>query len=176
MDENSFRLRLLSHINFKMAPPKCSLWLSLFTLSLYHIIICNSNTLHQYEYPSHSLACKTHSMTELDCSHRYLVDMPVFNQNLTTTLDLSVNLLPEIKGAPFEQMPLLRILDLSYNQIASLSSTAFRGIWLIEKLELSMNQIVALPKDIFFNLTKLESINLLTFMGFPAVPYVVLEL
>ena len=130
------------------------------TLIAYDVPSSASNNSSKYQYPPGSLICKTHNMTEMDCSNRNLVDIPFLHQNLTTMLDLRYNKLTDIKGAPFQQLPLLQTLDLSCNQIATLSHTAFRGIWFLEKLDLESNQIMALPEDIFFNLTKLESINL----------------
>ena len=121
----------------------------------------NSKSDAQNQYPPGSLACKTHNMTEMDCSNRYLVNIPYLDHNLTTILDLSHNQLTEIKGAPFEQLPRLWRLDLSYNEISLLSSTAFRGIWFVVELNLGFNNIEALPSGIFFNLSKLESINML---------------
>ena len=126
-------------------------------------IICqfNSKCDAKNQYPPGSLACKTHHMTEIDCSNRYLVDIPFLDQNSTTALYLDNNKLTEIKGAPFEQLPLLWRLNISHNGIAHLSSTAFRGIWSLVYLDLMYNQLEVLPSDLFFNLTKLESINLL---------------
>ena len=98
-------------------------------------------------------------MTEIDCSKRYLTDVPFLDQNLTTVLDLNDNKLTEIKDAPFELLPLLRTLNLSYNAISHLSSTAFRGIWFLVELDLRKNKIKALPSGIFFNFTKLKLIN-----------------
>ena len=172
----------------------------LVTLTVNYI---SSSALHslsrKYQYPPGSLACKSHRMTEMDCSKRYLVDIPFLDQKLTTILDFSYNQLTEIKGAPFQQVLLLRILDLSYNhlkkingapfqqlpllrkldlshnQITTLSSTAFRGIWSLEELKLTYNHIMALPVDIFLNLTKLEYINLHGNI-LPALPYYAIEL
>ena len=103
---------------------------------------CISSSLSdvQNRYPPGSLACKTYNMTDMDCSNRFLVDIPVLDQILTTTLDLSQNQLTQIKGAPFEQLSDLQLLSLSYNDISYLSSTAFRGLWLLEELVLEFNK------------------------------------
>ena len=138
-----------------------NIWLVILISFLYYVSSSASNDPLKYEYPAGSLACKTHNMTEMDCSNRYLVDIPFLDQNLATTLDLSYNQLTEIKGAPFEQLPLLRTLNLSYNEISHLSSIAFRGIWFLVELDLKYNNINTLPSGIFFNLTKLENIDLL---------------
>ena len=124
--------------------------------------ISQSNTVSnaQSEYPQGSLVCKTHDFTELDCSKRYLVDVPVLDENLATKLDLSNNQLTEIKGAPFEQLPLLQSLNLNFNQIFYLSPNAFKGLWFLEKLDLQDNNINSLPMGIFSNLTKLKEIDL----------------
>ena len=137
-----------------------AIWLVFLTSHLYYVLSSASNSPSSYHYPPGSLACKTHNMTEMDCSNRYLVDVPFLDQNLTTILDLSYNRLTEIKGAPFKQLPLLKILNLSHNEISQLSSTAFRGIWFLVELDLQHNNIEALPSNIFFNLTELECIEL----------------
>ena len=127
-------------------------------------LIIQSNTLSddtQNQYPAGILACKTHNLTEMDCSFRFLTDIPFVNLTSTTTLDLSHNQLTEIKGAPFKQLPLLRLSNLSSNEISHLSSTAFQGLWFLEQLDLGFNQIEVLPSGIFFNLSKLEYINML---------------
>ena len=126
-----------------------NIWLVLLTSFLFYISSSAPNNPSKYEYPPGSLACKTHNMTEMDCSNRYLVDIPFLDRNLTTTLDLSHNKLTEIKGASFVQLPLLRRLDLSHNEISHLSPTAFRGIWFLEKLDLKYNNIKTLPSRIF---------------------------
>ena len=137
-----------------------NIWMVFWISFLYYVSNSASSNPSKYEYPQGSLACKTHYMTEMDCSNRYLVEIPFLDQNSTTVLDLSFNKLTEVSGAPFEQLPLLRGLYLSNNDISHLSSTAFRGIWLLIDLHLEFNKIKALPSGIFFNLKKLESINL----------------
>ena len=114
----------------------------------------------QYRYPSASLACKTYNKTELDCSNRNLVEIPTLDQNLTTSLDLSVNNLPEITGAPFEQLQVLLLLDLRSNGISQLSVIAFRGLYSLRVLFLNNNKLTDLPADIFADLSNLIIINL----------------
>ena len=161
---------------FKMATYMYAIYFLFFTLIIYDVFGSNTDSpFSKYQYPPGSLACKTHNTTDMDCSNRYLADIPFLGQNLTTTLDLSHNQLTAIKGAPFEQLPLLRSLYLNNNQITSLSSTSFRGLWLLVELNLHGNKIQALPSGVFFNLTKLETIDLLHNV-LPTMPNEALEL
>ena len=104
-----------------------SLVLLALTMSLYICLSIASSTP-KNNYPPGSLACKTYDMTRMDCSNRDLLVVPLLDQNLTTMLDLSHNLLKNITGAPFEKLHILHVLDLSYNDISRMSSTAFRGL------------------------------------------------
>ena len=114
----------------------------------------------QYQYPSGSLACKTYKKTRLGCSNRDLVEVPTLDHNLTTSLDLSANHLPEIKGAPFEQLHVLLHLNLSRNEIAKLSETAFRGLYSLKYLYLYLNKLTDLPNNVFADLYNLLELNL----------------
>ena len=146
---------------FRMAFLMYNISLVFLTSFFYHISSFDLNGLPKSENPSGSLACKTHNMTTMDCSNRYLVGIPYLDQNLTTILDLSYNHLIEINGAPFEQLPLLWELDLGYNRLSHLSSTAFRGLWFLVALKLRDNNIEALPSGIFVNLTNWKSLTCL---------------
>ena len=125
------------------------LWLILVTMAT-----VSSST--QYRYPSASLACKTYNKTKLDCSNRNLAAVPSLDQNSTTSLDLSFNQLPEITGAPFEQLQVLLRLDLSNNEISEISVTAFSGLYSLSYLDLGNNgKLTDLPKDVFTDLSNL---------------------
>ena len=123
----------------------------------------------QNTYPSESLACKTYEMTKMDCSNRNLLEVPLLDQNSTTTLDLSHNDLMNITNAPFRKLEILLILVLSYNEITEMASTAFRGLQSLKHLELQVNKLVDLPKGIFADLFKLIYLNLDT-NYFTAIP------
>ena len=163
-------LSLQSYSDFKMAPKLQYIGLLFFTWNLYYISTSASVSQSKYMYPQGNLACKTHNMTEMDCSNRYLVDIPFLDQDFATTLDLSHNQLKEIKESPFVQLSLLRTLNLSSNEISYLSSKAFRGLWFLEQLDLNRNQIQNLPTDVFFNLSKLEYLDLFD-NWIPTIPH-----
>ena len=94
----------------KMAGPTNSVALVLLAMSLcIWLVACTSTP--QNNYPPGSLACKTYNMTQMDCSNRDLLVVPLLDQNSTTTLDLSHNLLKNITGAPFEKNHVLLMLD-----------------------------------------------------------------
>ena len=140
----------------------CSLW-SVVVLSLYYILTASETTQH-YVYPSGSLPCKTHDTTQMDCSRRSLIDVPILNTTTTTTsittLDLSHNQLQEIVEAPFEKLHVLLTLNLSRNEISKLSSTAFRGLYSLNQLYLIENKLVELPKNIFNDLVNLTYLDI----------------
>ena len=138
------------------------LWLTAVTLA-------TASSSIQYQYPSASLACKTYNKTRLDCSNRNLVEVPTLDQNLTTTLDLSANHLPEISGAPFEQLQVMLLLNLTSNEISKLSVMAFRGLYSLRYLYLYYNRLTDLPADIFADLSNLIIINL-DLNEFKAIP------
>ena len=138
------------------------LWLALVTLAT-----VSSPT--RYQYPSGSLACKTYNKTKLDCSNRDLVQVPMLDQNVTTSLDLSVNHLVDIIGAPFELLQNLLRLDLHSNEISQLSVAAFRGLHSLRYLDLNYNKLTNLPKDVFTDLSNLIFLSL-DHNQFTAVP------
>ena len=138
------------------------LWLTLITLS-------SESSPIQYKYPPRSLACKTYSKTHVDCSNRNLVEVPILDQNLTITLDLSANQLLEISGAPFQQLQVLLKLNLSSNEIRKLSVTAFRGLYSLKYLYLDHNKLTDLPKDVFTDLFNIFIIKL-DFNWFESIP------
>ena len=107
------------------------------------------------DFPSGSVACKTHNTSEMDCSRRNLAAVPVLDKNWTTMLDLSHNKLKEINGAPFENLPVLTSVDLSRNMISKLNSAVFNGLYSLMKLDLHDNQLTVLASDIFGYLRKL---------------------
>ena len=131
--------------------------LVLLAMSVYLIA---STTATQSSYPSGSLACKTYNMTKMDCSNRNLPDVPVLDQNWTTSLDLSHNQLRNITNAPFEKLQILLMLNLSYNEISQMSSTSFRGLHLLEILDLQDNMLADLPHIIFSDLHNLQHLDM----------------
>ena len=134
--------------------------LILFAMSLHFIYQSVSSNLAQSSYPSGSLACKTYNMTKMDCSNRNLPDVPVLDQNLTTSLDLSHNQLTNITNAPFQKLKVLLMLDLSHSEISQMSSTTFRGLRSLEILDLRMNKLINLPSNIFSDLCNLLLLNM----------------
>ena len=140
---------------FKMAVHRLVTPFFLVILCIYCASVSASNVLSQ-EY----LACKTYNTSQIDCSHRYLRDIPILNKNLTTTLDLSHNQLQEIHGAPSKNLTFLVNLNLSYNMISLLNSAAFKGLSSLQELDLFHNRLRALPRGIFsdqFKLVYLDS-------------------
>ena len=111
------------------------------------------------EGPTGILACKTYNTSKMDCSRRYLLEIPVLDKNGTTMLDLSHNQLKEIYGTPFGHLQLLTILDISNNMISNLNSTVFQGLYHFLKLDLSVNELTVFSRDVFcalYNLLYLD--------------------
>ena len=146
------------YLPVKMAQSISHVSLVLFAISLHYVSPSDFTPLKMY--PSGSLACKAYNMTKMDCSNRNLHDVPVLDQNLTTSLDLSHNQLISItSNAPFQKLQIL-LLDLSYNEISKMSSTAFRGLHSLESLDLQRNRLIDLPRDIFSDLHNVQFLNL----------------
>ena len=135
-----------------MAQSKSHVSFAVLIMSIYYAYLASASSGPQNNYPSGSLACKTNEMTRMDCSNRNLREVPLLDQNSTTTLDLSKNNLPNITSASFEKLKVLVLLNLSYNEISQMSSTAFRGLRSLKILDLQTNKLMDLPKDIFANL------------------------
>ena len=126
-----------------------------FFITLNRLGNLNASLPVDFQYPPGVIACKIYEKTKLDCSNRLLAGIPPLDQNMATQLNLSYNLLTEIRGKPFEKLLLLRFLDLSNNDIFSISSTAFSGLRILVYLDLRDNILASLPEDIFVNLTRL---------------------
>ena len=144
-----------------MARSTINFWLVFLAVSVHCVYMSLSNSATQINhFPTGSLACETYEMTKMDCSNRSLLEVPLLNQNFTTTLDLSSNFLNNITNAPFEKLRQLLMLDLSYNEIAYMSPTAFVGLHSLEQLILTNNRLVDLPQDVFSNLCNLVELYL----------------
>ena len=153
-----------------MAGSASHIFLVLLAIAMYNIYESASDAAIQSSYPSGSLACKTYNMTKMDCGNRNLPDIPVLDQNLTTSLDLSHNqLMNIITDAPFEKLQVLKMLNLSYNEISQVSSSSFKGLALLETLDLQENKLKDLPKDIFSDFHNLLYLNL-NANDFTAIP------
>ena len=112
-----------------------------------------------FQYPKGIIPCKTYEETRLDCHNRLLATIPPLEQNLTI-INLSNNLLTEIRGKPFKQLGILQVLDMSNNKINSISSTAFSDLHNLEDLSLQNNMLASLPEDIFVHLTRLRNLDM----------------
>ncbi|KAI8121074.1 Lutropin-choriogonadotropic hormone receptor, partial [Lucilia cuprina] len=75
-------------------------------------------------------------------------------------LDLSSNLIEDLKGRPFHGLKQLHDLLLSYNRIQTIPQDAFQGIAKLQLLDLEGNQISLIHKDAFLPFTSLEDLNL----------------
>ena len=124
-------------------------------LRLYILSSSTSHLVSSDQNPSDTLACKMYNTFSMDCSHRNLFKIPVLEQNLTTTLDLSHNRLQNITNAPFQNLKNLLILNLRSNELSLLSSTTFRGLKGLSELYLSKNKLINLPKNVFSDLSNL---------------------
>ena len=145
----------------------CYAFLVLFVISMHYL--SSSDSTFENEYPSGSLACKAYNMSKMDCSNRYLLNVPVLDQNWTSSLDLSHNQLKNITNAPFEKLKFLLMLNLSYNKISELSSTSFKGLHLLENLIIQENKLVDLPQMIFIDLRNLQWLDI-SYNLFTAIP------
>ena len=133
------------------------------------LIICigYSSTFQNDVYPPGILKCQIYETTEMDCSHRYLRNIPELSYNLTTTLDLSHNNLSKITGAPFRKLSQLQVLDLSFNNISIVSPSAFKGLHTLQTLLLMNNSLASLPDDIFSDLSQLIKLDMQMAFGWP---------
>ena len=113
-----------------------------------------------FKYPPGIIPCKTFNKTSLDCSNRLLTDLPPLHQNFTAKLNMSFNLVKEIKGESFKKLTLLLRLDLSNNAISKISEVAFAGLNSLEYLYLQSNQLRYLPYDVFNDLKHLIKLDL----------------
>ena len=132
--------------------------LVLFAMSMHYL--SSSDSFSQNEYPSGSLACKTYNMNKMDCSNRDLLNVPVLDQNWTTSLDLSQNQLRNITNAPFEKLNALLLLTFSRNEISKISVTSFKGLHSLKTLILRENKLVDLPQMIFSDLHNLQRLDM----------------
>ncbi|XP_068558063.1 carboxypeptidase N subunit 2 [Cebidichthys violaceus] len=88
-------------------------------------------------------------------------DLPPFPflHNLRV-LDLSQNMLEDVKRETFSSLARLEILRMNYNLISNLTSDMFHNISQLIELHFEGNKLSELPDDIFFVLTKLKVLNL----------------
>ncbi|KAG8595473.1 hypothetical protein GDO81_001528 [Engystomops pustulosus] len=77
-----------------------------------------------------------------------------------TELDLSDNIITELIGDAFKDLPKLEVLILRKNSITSVGITSFAGLNNLKSLDLSLNHITYLPKNIQIPSSHLQALDL----------------
>ncbi|XP_072009347.1 leucine-rich repeat-containing protein 19 [Engystomops pustulosus] len=77
-----------------------------------------------------------------------------------TELDLSDNIITELTGDAFKDLPKLEVLILRKNSITSVGITSFAGLNNLKSLDLSLNHITYLPKNIQIPSSHLQALDL----------------
>ncbi len=133
-------------------------------------LVCNgvfltSNMIR--EMPFHAKKKGEPSLIRLIRLHLNKNQMEVIDENsllnkfkLLEFLDLSENLLSELKNRTFKEQFAMRFLNLSYNRIQYISSELFSFNNKLEWLDLSQNSIVHIEEFSFAKLTMLKSLYL----------------
>ncbi len=75
-------------------------------------------------------------------------------------LDLSWNIVQNVRSGAFAQLQALQILNISHNNIETLPTNLFDERNHLKTLSLSNNQLKTLPRDVFDNLHHLEILDL----------------
>ncbi len=81
-------------------------------------------------------------------------------ETITGTLNLTKQLLPNLKTGDFDGLTNLEELNLSYNILTTLPPDTFRGLTNLEELNLSYNTLTTLPPDTFRGLDSLQRLDL----------------
>ncbi|KAI4887365.1 hypothetical protein NFI96_027512 [Prochilodus magdalenae] len=105
--------------------------------------------------------CLCYGNSELvDCRARGLTHIPHGIPHGTWLLDLSENMLPELRSSTFTGIWTLRILLLQSSGIQVLQSQALSSLSFLEKLDLSYNDLRVLSQDFSYGLTALKDLRL----------------
>uniref|UniRef100_F6UY13 Amphoterin-induced protein 3 n=1 Tax=Monodelphis domestica TaxID=13616 RepID=F6UY13_MONDO len=96
----------------------------------------------------------------LSCSNRNLHVVPAPLPVMTTTLDLSYNMLPHLHPGWLAALPRLRKLRLAHNQLRSLARGTFHNASGLRCLDLSSNGLHAVGRHDFEGLLELEELLL----------------
>lgn len=75
-------------------------------------------------------------------------------------LDLSWNIIQDIRLNAFKRLKLLQKLNISYNEIETLPNTLFDQYNSLKSFSLAYNQLNSLPSNLFDNLNQLEILDL----------------
>ena len=75
-----------------------------------------------------------------------------------TYLDLSHNILRNIKDSPFADLSSLQTLILDSSSIKTIGQATFKGLYNLKHLNLSLNLFRSLPDGIFHDLSRLQTL------------------
>ncbi|KAH7646396.1 hypothetical protein HUG17_1934 [Dermatophagoides farinae] len=108
---------------------------------------CNSNNC--YECTTNTIICTDNNLDQIPMVSPFVIH-----------LNLSHNVIRELKQKQFAHLPILNNLDLSYNHIKTIPDRVFAGLGSLKKLFLNHNQITVIDRYGFRNLHELEELHL----------------
>ena len=112
-------------------------------------------------FPSSSIACKIWNYTNMDCSRRELVCIPLLSHKVSLELlDLSNNKLSVLYQDSFSGLIKLKTLDLSSNNISTINGDTFIQLNSLQTLDMSQNSLQSLSDDVFSELLNLKNLYL----------------
>jgi hypothetical protein len=94
------------------------------------------------------------------CNDLELTQIPtILSSESVNSLDLSYNILGEVKELVFKDYNILENLILSYNEIERVDSTAFNGLKMLINIDLSYNKLQFIPPTIFSDNPLLQTVS-----------------
>ena len=115
-------------------------------------------------------------LKRLNCAKNEITDIKSFTglPDTLLELDLSSNLISQIKHDSFSKFKKLASLNMENNRISVLEKNAFNQLFMLKKLNLKKNYLKSLPTDNIYNLVSLRHIDL-SFQDYPGVKLNVID-
>ncbi|KAJ6220341.1 hypothetical protein RDWZM_006153 [Blomia tropicalis] len=113
----------------------------------------------RFECTDHNYNCTICNDEVIICVRNGFQRMFIFSPFLLQ-LNLSYNVISQLKSISFNNLPLLQNLDLSHNRVSKLYDRTFAGLGSLRLLNLAHNKISYIQKDSFKNLHELQVLQL----------------
>ncbi|XP_026849036.1 leucine-rich repeat and transmembrane domain-containing protein 2 [Drosophila persimilis] len=110
--------------------------------------------------PSCPRQCRCVEDKYIQCSNAHLTHVPLDIPRTAAIIDLSYNVIAELRPEDFANLSRLVEINLSHNLLSHLDKEAFHGLERLRRLRLANNRLTKIEPDTFVGATDLELLDL----------------